>query len=68
MIALPVTASQLKVGACYTDKVSFELVLLKTTTRPVVSFAHLQAGSGTFCQNGGYLGTADHTEASGPEV
>lgn len=68
MIALPVTTSQLKVVACYTDKVNFELVLLKTTNRPVVSFAHLQAGSGTFCQNGGYLGTADRTEASGPEV
>ena len=54
--------------ACYTDKVSFELVLLKTTNRTIVSFAHLQAGSDTFCQNGGYLGMADHTEASGPEV
>ena len=68
--ALPVTTSQLKVVACYTNEIDFELVLLKTANRPVVNTAHLQAGSYTSCQSGGYLGTGYlyHIEANDPEV
>ena len=66
--ALPVTTSQLKVVACYANKIDFELVLLKTANRPRVNMAHLQAGSYTSCQSGGYCGMTDHIEASDPEV
>lgn len=60
------TTLQLKVVACYTNKICLEFVLLKMANRSIVNFPNLQAGSNTFCQNGEYLGTADNTEANDP--
>ena len=64
--AWTMTALQLKVVACYTNKICLQFVLLKTADRSIVNFPDHQAGSNTFCQNGEYLGKAENTEASDP--
>lgn len=64
--AWTMTTLQLKVVACYTNKICLQFVLLKTADRSIVNFPDRQAGSNTFCQNGEYLGKAENTEANDP--